>query len=215
MKECVFNIYPRQMGKTSRLISESLNCIYRNRYNTNYNQIFYILNKNMVKMFVDKMRKFIPRNFDKDIFSIGVTNDSIEFEFDNICKRIEFRTEIGPVIFSDTTYDVFIDEYMMMNQDLKYELNYYSSYFDKVTIYTSPNKLYDKSIVTIVREARKNNDMDFLKSVLRPEYLDAVKELECDLLTHPKTKIYSHYDEYVTRASSEDFETQYLGKLYK
>jgi len=199
IRNCYFDIRPRQSGKTTELLKLANNF-------KEVNNIFITLN-NHVKSNIHKHNVY---NRTYTIHCIkGVVNRP------RLYTQEEFSEErLKGLIFEN----VFIDEYLLFkeeNQSKIYQiLKNIPGVFD-VYIKTTPSKMINKNKLLLIKEAKKNNiDLKELLSLFKTINENEIKYLYYNLLTHPNAKIDVKYDYIKNSYDPEAFKMEYQGQFY-
>lgn len=200
MKQCLFDIMPRQSGKTTDLIEKA------NHFkDLDYSVVFITMNEAMVYSLQNTYE--ISRGI-KLYSATSFLDHHLTFD----CKRDQYDY-------------VMIDEYLMMPIETQEKL--YNSIRplvkDIVYIKSSPVKMYNKKVIDFIVDWKTLHEKhyeicDQFKLLWRDSsrnFLKEYDELYFNFLTDPKTSLYSRYAAVSKICSKERFETEYMGKFFK
>lgn len=198
MKTCIFNICPRQNGKTKRLVD-----LYNKLSRSSTLPVYMIVNDNSLLRSLGKDAVYTIQDF---IYKI---NSQIGYKDSLKCEHL------------------LIDEYFLFSE-LQQQILYtkYKDFVkDTVWIETSPIKQYSKSLVNICKQTKlfemfkytgtDNFSIDIHMTFPNESVKKEFKYLYNNFLTDPATALYIKYEDSKALSSKETFETQFLGKFYK
>lgn len=190
MKNCIFNILPRQSGKTTTIISHALNNI---TLVPSYIISLEGMKKEIEFKTQDKIRVFTPD---------------------------EYITMVMNTRYNPFCYNLYIDEYLLFNKNNQQAIYMLSKdYVDNnIYIYTSPSEIYNKDLFDFVRIMRSNN-FNFNKLKMRIVFDDKDDNIDFDYLYHsfltdPNTTLYVRYSDWESNMSKEQFQVS-IGRFFK
>lgn len=193
MKKCVFEILPRQSGKTTELIN-----LYSDLNGVSIIPSYFITMNSQMKREVIKRMQWIGAVFTPD-------------EFINM---VETKSYINP-----SCYNLFIDEYLFFDEQHQSRIYEISEdvVIDTVYIKTTSNKLHNNFMFNLVKKLKVISDeeiTDFcFKSLNDSNRKKEFRYLYNNFLTDSKTKLYIKYNEWNKMMPKESFELS-IGKFF-
>lgn len=199
MERCNFSIMPRQSGKTHSLVIKASSLL-----DEGYSVAFIVHNMPMKRYIMDRYRE------EPGSHVIFTVDEYIRYVNEKVVRIKQFDYTL-------------IDEYLFLDVNKQQKLYNVVPNMTKdvVIIKTTSPRLYNKELVNFCIDY-KNLQNKFGKIIDRysltfknPKDSIEFNELMGNFLTDPKTSLHIEYNNLKTIYGKEQFELQFLGKIFK
>lgn len=200
MGKCSFFVNPRQTGKTTWLINEATNKAFFGK-----------------KVMIITLNYPMNRIVHEKIINSGIPKSKLSTIMDNI-EVLSVERFFQKKYMNLKNYEkIYIDEYLYFKKEkqmaLYQDINLFASDVD-IEIRTSPSEKIDRSLFELVK-CIKENKINVNYNIFTDDIRDEIIYLYYNFLTDVNIDLIVKYDEFRVMVSPEEFDTEYLGKLFK